>query len=91
MTSLERLIYMANQIARNLATQSVDSSALAVADHVAQFWDPRMKAMLLAHLNGGGEGLSPIAHAALSELALHGAPPSQTRATEFKTGNSDAG
>jgi formate dehydrogenase subunit delta len=28
-------------------------------DHIKKFWDPRMRAALLAHLIGGGEGLDP--------------------------------
>jgi formate dehydrogenase subunit delta len=91
MTSLERLIYMANQIARNFATQSVDDAPLAVADHIAMFWDPRMKALIFDHLDAGGEGLSSIARSAVMSLRVSGAPPSQTRATKFEAGHSDAG
>ena len=48
MSPAERLVYMANQIARNFAAQGVDVAALAVADHIAAFWDPRMKAQIFA-------------------------------------------
>lgn len=91
--SLDRLIYMANQIARNLATHAEPSKA--VADHVASFWDPRMKAMIFAHLRAGGKGLDPIAAEGLAELASQGAPDHQTEATRFnhvaEAGGSDAG
>lgn len=62
---VQRLVYMANQIARNLAVQGEDEAAAATADHIDKFWDPRMKAQLLDH---GEEGLCPIAARALSAL-----------------------
>ncbi|MFC3173556.1 formate dehydrogenase subunit delta [Novosphingobium bradum] len=60
-----RLHYMANQIARNLAAQGPDAAAEATARHLADYWDPRMKAALLG---GGTEGLDPIARAAVDLL-----------------------
>lgn len=68
MNSTEKLVYMANQIARNFGTLNEDEAAAAVADHIAHFWDPRMKAMILAHAGAGAEGLSPVALAALGHL-----------------------
>ena len=64
MNSVERLVHMANQIATNLAIDAAPVSA--VADHIQQFWDPRMKKMIFAH---GTAGLSPVAAAAISLLA----------------------
>ena len=91
--SLDRLIYMANQIARNLATHP--DPAAATADHIASFWDPRMKANILAHLKGGGGGIEPIAVSALQMLMRRGAPAPQTESTRFnrvdEAGGSDAG
>jgi len=93
--SLERLVYMANQIARNFATMGDVDAALATADHVARYWDPRMKAMIFERLEAPDHGLSPIAARGLTGLRDQGAPPPQTRATEFnavdETGGSDAG
>jgi formate dehydrogenase subunit delta len=80
----DRLIYMANQIARNFEGMSGDA-VKATADHIASFWDPRMKAAVFAD----GAGLSEIAAAAVEELQRRGAPKHQTRATE--SGGSDAG
>ena len=37
MSPAERLVYMANQIARNFAAQGADVAAQAVADHIAAF------------------------------------------------------
>jgi formate dehydrogenase subunit delta len=95
MNSLDKLVYMANQIAKNFSGMSAEKAALATADHVAQFWDPRMRRMIDERFDAGGEGLDPIALAAIQYLHDKGAPPSQTRATEFNAvnegGHGDAG
>jgi formate dehydrogenase subunit delta len=62
---LERLIYMANQIARNLAVQGEETAVQACYQHLTDFWDPRMKAAILA---GDKAGLDPIAKAAVARL-----------------------
>lgn len=86
-----RLIYMANQIARNFCALDHDDAAAATADHIAHFWDPRMK-MAIA---GDEADLTPIAARAFAILREQGQPPSQTRATRFNAvdsrGRSDAG
>ena len=91
--SLDRLVYMINQIARNLRLHA--HPAAATADHVAHFWDPRMKAMIIDHLAVGGAGLDAIAAAALQRLRDGPAPAPQTAATEYDDtdcgGGSDAG
>jgi formate dehydrogenase subunit delta len=63
---LERLTYMANQIARNLAMQGELVAVQATYQHLKDFWDPRMKAAILAGERGG---LDPIARAAVERLA----------------------
>jgi formate dehydrogenase subunit delta len=62
---LERLIYMANQIARNLAMQGEEEAVRATFQHLKDFWDPRMKAAILG---GDRTGLDPIARAAVDRL-----------------------
>lgn len=39
---------MADQIARNFAARSEDEAVTATAEHIRLYWDPRMKAQLLA-------------------------------------------
>ena len=68
MNSTEKLVYMANQIARNIAPSGAGEAAEAVADHIAHFWDPRMKQMIFAHINAGSTDLSPSALAGLKLL-----------------------
>ncbi len=60
------LTYMANQIARNLAMQGEGAAVAATYQHLSDFWDPRMKAAILA---GDRSGLDPIARAAVEKLA----------------------
>lgn len=92
MSPADRLAYMANQIARNLAARGADAAACAVADHIAAFWDPHMKAQLFGMET---ERLNPIAARAVDLLRLGGAPTSQSAATSFGSGaaggGSDAG
>lgn len=59
------LTYMANQIARNLAAQGEDAAIAATAQHIRDFWDPRMKAALFSH---DRSGLDPIAREAIERL-----------------------
>lgn len=62
---LERLTYMANQIARNLAPQGEAQAVDLTFQHLKDFWDPRMKAAILA---GDRSGLDPIAKAAIDRF-----------------------
>jgi formate dehydrogenase subunit delta len=94
----ERLVYMANQIAVNFAVSGSEAAAAATADHIASFWDPRMKQRILAHLDREACSaiiLNPIARRAIEMLAAGGRPMHQTLATTFagadQVGGSDAG
>lgn len=62
----EHLHYMANQIARNLAAGGEEAAIAATAQHITDFWDPRMKAAILA---SDRTALSPIAGAAVERLS----------------------
>ena len=79
--SPDKLVYMANQIGRFFARQGFDRSVDAIVDHLAKFWDPRMRAGILAHLDTGGGNLDPAVREAVGRLRkLHEAfgqlPPS---------------
>jgi len=63
-SSLDRLIYMANQIAANQS--QTDDPAAATAKHISLYWDPRMKAMIGAYR---GTELSPVAAMAVAHLS----------------------
>jgi formate dehydrogenase subunit delta len=65
----DKLIYMANQIGKFWVSQGADKAPAAIAEHIRKFWDPRMRAIILAHLQNGGDGLDPAARAAIERLA----------------------
>ena len=59
------LRHMVDQIARNFAVQGEEAAIAATAEHLQLFWDPRMKAAILADDRAL---LSPIARAAVERL-----------------------
>lgn len=87
--TLDKLIYMANQIAREFAGQRPRDAAEATWDHLWHFWDPRMRSMIVAHLAAGGVGMSDIAQAAVARLAGPAEPEPRTQATEFNDKGGD--
>ena len=62
---IAKLRMMANQIARNFAAQGEEAAIAATAQHLRDFWDPRMKAAILADDRAG---LEPIARAAVERF-----------------------
>ena len=59
MSSPDRLVRMANQIGAFFRTQGRDKAVPGIAEHIRKFWDPRMRAAILAHLDAGGDGRDP--------------------------------
>lgn len=68
---------MANQIARKFGTMRHDHAAAATADHIASFWDPRMKARIGALL-ADRPGMFSAAAAAVVARLQAGPVASQT-------------
>jgi formate dehydrogenase subunit delta len=64
----EKLTMMANQIAAFFKAQAEDAAPAAIADHLKKFWDPGMRADIIAHLDKGGAGLDPLVRAAVTLL-----------------------
>ena len=64
----DKLVRMANQIATFFRSQPGTDQADRVAQHLRDFWDPRMRAAIRAHLAAGGEGLDDLARAAVQKL-----------------------
>ena len=67
---LDNLVNMANRIGAFFAAQPDRDEALAgIADHLKKFWDPRMRAQILAAVDAGdASGLSEIV---LATLRVH--------------------
>ena len=68
MSTSDKLIYMANQIARFFESQGPDKAVAGTAEHIKKFWDPRMRAQIVAHIKAGGAGLDPVARSAIEQL-----------------------
>jgi formate dehydrogenase subunit delta len=66
--SPDKLVYMANQIGKFFASQGPDKAAASIAEHIGKFWDPRMRATIIAHLATGGAGLDPAVRSAVEKL-----------------------
>jgi formate dehydrogenase subunit delta len=66
--TLDKLVYMANQIGTFFASQGQEQAAAGTADHIKKFWDPRMRAAIFAHVDAGGQGLDPSARRAVELL-----------------------
>ncbi len=66
--SPEKMVQMANQIAGFFKTQPGDDAADRVAGHIRDFWEPRMRAQLRAHVEAGGTGLDAVVIRAASRL-----------------------
>jgi formate dehydrogenase subunit delta len=74
----ERLVQMANQIARNMAAMEGTHAAAAIAGHITNYWEPRMKAAILADRTG----LDPLAAAAIDILAQTAHSPDLNRSPD---------
>ena len=68
MAAPAKLVMMANQIGRFFVPQRGGDPVAAIADHLRKFWDPRMRAAIVAHLDRGGEGLDPPVREAVLRL-----------------------
>ena len=58
--SPDKLVTMANQIARFMASKPHAEGVQGLADHITNFWEPRMRAQLFAMLSEGGHGFHPL-------------------------------
>jgi formate dehydrogenase subunit delta len=63
-----RLVMMANQIGKFFTPQRGGDPIAAIADHLRKFWDPRMRAAIVAYLEEGGAGLDDPVREAVRRL-----------------------
>jgi formate dehydrogenase subunit delta len=59
---------MANQIATFFKTQPGTAQAESVANHLRDFWEPRMREKLLTYIKDSGKGLDPVVLQAAQKL-----------------------
>lgn len=69
MSAADKLILMANQIARNLEALGEAEAIGATAEHIRKYWAPQMRAAMKTHIEREeGRGLSAIALQALQDV-----------------------
>jgi formate dehydrogenase subunit delta len=77
--SPDKLIYMANQIARSFRSRGHDVAVTSTADHISSFWEPRMRTQLFALLEADASRFDEIVQAARSAIRPvavdHARPP----------------
>lgn len=67
--NIERLVRMANDIGNFFKAEPDHAQAVeGVATHIRRFWDPRMRKEILAHAEGGGEGMMELVREAVLKL-----------------------
>jgi formate dehydrogenase subunit delta len=66
--SADKLVMMANQIGKFFTPQAGGHAVDQIADHLQKFWDPRMRAAIVAHLVAGGKGLDEPVRLAVGRL-----------------------
>jgi formate dehydrogenase subunit delta len=76
----DKLVIMANQIGMFFTSQGADEAVPGIAGHLKKFWEPRMRAAIVAHLRAGGEGLRPEVRLAVEELAREAGAPAEAKA-----------
>ncbi len=74
---LNHLIMMANDIGAYFAGYPDHDQAVAgIANHLRNFWDPRMRRDIVEYVAGGGDRLKPMVREAV--LALNRAAPADS-------------
>jgi formate dehydrogenase subunit delta len=58
------MLRMANQIAGFFNGSGKEAAVNDTAEHINKFWEPRMRAALISHLEAGGADLDPTVRAA---------------------------
>ena len=70
--NVERLVTMVNDISAFFAAEAGPDAAAAVANHLKRFWEPRMRAEIVAAYRANDAAvrdLSDISRGAVAELA----------------------
>ncbi|WP_137929291.1 formate dehydrogenase subunit delta [Mesorhizobium comanense] len=60
MSTREKLVRMANQIAAFFHSRPREEGVAGVAEHINKFWEPRMRRQFFEMLDSGGEGFDEL-------------------------------
>lgn len=66
--SPDKLIYMANQIAGALRSRKGEDPVAATAEHISNFWEPRMRAQLFELMDQDSTRFDAIVREARSRI-----------------------
>jgi formate dehydrogenase subunit delta len=66
----DKLVSMANQIARFFSAQGDVRAVPQIADHLEKFWDPVMRRELIDHINAGAADVSPLVTQAVARMKM---------------------
>jgi formate dehydrogenase subunit delta len=66
--STSAITRLANDIAAQFAHRAHAEASRATAEHMRNFWDPRMRQQLIELVSAGGEDLDPVAMRAAARL-----------------------
>lgn len=58
--SADKITRMANQIAQFMESKPHAEGVALLAEHINDFWEPRMRRQLFAQLDAGGQGFRPL-------------------------------
>ena len=71
----DKLVYMANQIAKFFESAKEGARSKGVADHINKFWEPRMRTQLFERVDGGHtEGMHELVIEAMDAIRRPEAP-----------------
>ncbi len=83
----DKLVRMANQIETFFRSEPDRETAVAgIAHHIRRFWDPRMRAAIVAHLERGGDGLGELARLAVARCRDAGGAAGRPQSPETHHG-----
>ncbi|MCZ8545598.1 formate dehydrogenase subunit delta [Mesorhizobium qingshengii] len=68
MSTSEKLVRMANQIADFFHSKPREEGIAGVAEHINKFWEPRMRRQLFEMLEGGTENFNELVVAASARI-----------------------
>lgn len=66
--SHDKLITMANQIALFMESKPHAEGVTGLANHINDFWEPRMRRQLFELLDNGGDGFRPLVLEAATQI-----------------------